>query len=213
MEKEENVIKYYVLCSKLKDLIRTGWKDWNVNRKRVESVAEHIYGVQMLALAIYSEYKYDIDINKVIKMIAIHELEEIEIGDITLFAISREDKRNMGKAAVLKVLEPLTGKDELINLINEFEERKTKEALFAYYCDKLECDIQSKLYDEENCVDLNHQENNLSFFDEDVQKYLEEEKTWSGMWLRFGQERYKYDDNFKSISNYVKNNSIIKYKK
>jgi 5'-deoxynucleotidase YfbR-like HD superfamily hydrolase len=51
MSKESNVINYYVLCNKLTNVIRTGWKDWNVNRSRLESVAEHIYGVQMLAIA------------------------------------------------------------------------------------------------------------------------------------------------------------------
>jgi len=76
MSKEENVINYYVLCNKLKNTIRTGWLDWNVKRDRVESVAEHIYGVQMLALAMKSEYEYDIDIMKVIYMLAIHELGE-----------------------------------------------------------------------------------------------------------------------------------------
>ena len=45
-------------------------------------------------------------------------------------------------------------------LILEFDERKTKEAIFAYHCDKLECDIQCKLYDEEKCVDMNKQQNN-----------------------------------------------------
>ena len=74
MEKEKNVINYYVLCNKLKNVIRTGWKDWNVQRERLESVAEHIFGVQMLAIAMKSEYNYDIDILKVIMMIAIHEL-------------------------------------------------------------------------------------------------------------------------------------------
>ena len=60
--KEENVLRYYVLCNRLKDVIRTGWKEWQVNRERVESVAEHIFGVQMLAIAMKSEYQYDIDI-------------------------------------------------------------------------------------------------------------------------------------------------------
>ena len=41
-------------------------------------------------------------------------------------------------------------------LILEFDERKTKEVLFAYYCDKFECDLQCKLYDEEACVYLNN---------------------------------------------------------
>ena len=51
MEREERVLGYYVLCNKLKDLIRTGWKNWNVDRDRIESVAEHIYGTQQLAIA------------------------------------------------------------------------------------------------------------------------------------------------------------------
>ena len=77
MNKEKNVINYYVLCNKLKNVIRTGWLDWNVTRDRVESIAEHIFGVQMLAIAMKSEYEYDIDLTKVIFMLAIHELEEI----------------------------------------------------------------------------------------------------------------------------------------
>ena len=44
----------------------------------------------------------------------------------------------------------------------EFDDHKTKEANFAYQCDKLECDIQSKLYDQEGCVDLNYQEGNAT---------------------------------------------------
>ena len=34
MSKEENVIKYYVMCNKLKNVIRTGWKTWNVKRSQ-----------------------------------------------------------------------------------------------------------------------------------------------------------------------------------
>ena len=45
MSKEQNVINYYVICNRLKNVIRTGLKSWNVKRERIESVAEHIYGV------------------------------------------------------------------------------------------------------------------------------------------------------------------------
>lgn len=208
MSKEENVINYYVLCNKLKDVIRTGWKDWNVKRERLESVAEHIFGVQMLAIAMKSEYLYDIDIMKVIFMLAVHELEEIIIGDLTLFQISKEEKEKIGHDAVSKVLENLLDKEKILKLIIEFDEQITNEAKFAYYCDKLECDLQSKLYDEEGCVDLNHQENNATLKDIRVQELLKKEKNWSGMWLVFGQERYNYDENFMSVSNYAKNHSI-----
>jgi len=208
MKKEENVVKYYILCNKLKDVIRTGWKDWKVSRNRIESVAEHIFGVQMLAIAMYSEYKYDIDISKVIFMLAVHELEEIYIGDLTLFQISKEEKEKLGHEAIAKVLDSLLEKEKILSLIIEFDERKTKEAQFAYQCDKLECDIQSKLYDEEHCVDLNNQQGNKTFENKRVQELLQQENTWSGMWLVFGQEKYNYDENFTSVSNYTKNNNI-----
>ena len=149
MTKEQNVIEFYVLCNKLKNVIRTGWNDWNVKRERIESVAEHIYSVQMLALAMHSEFKYEINLRKTITMIAVHELEEILIGDLTCFQVSKEEKAKMGHEAVEKVLKNLSNKDEIKNLILEFDERKTNEAKFAYYCDKLECDLQCKLYDEE----------------------------------------------------------------
>ena len=208
MTTEEKIVNYYVLCNKLKNVVRTGWKNWNVNRERIESIAEHIYGVQMLSIAMYSEYKYNIDLKKVIYMLAIHELEEIIIGDLTWADIDKNEKEKIGHEAINKILENLIIKEELISLIKEFDERKTKEALFAFYCDKLECDIQAKLYDEEKCVNLNEQSNNPTYNNETVQKLLKEEKTWSSMWIKFGQEKYNYDENFKAISNYIKNNTI-----
>lgn len=206
--REENVIKYYVLCNKLKNIIRTGWKDWEVKRERLESVAEHIFGVQMLAIAMKSEYQYDIDLMKVIYMLAVHELEEIYIGDLTLFQISKEEKERIGHEAISKVLDGLLEKEQIIDFIIEFDERKTKEADFAYHCDKLECDLQSKLYDEEGCVDLKNKEGNNTFKDDEVQELLKQEQTWSGMWIAFGQSRYHYDENFTAVSNYAKNNNI-----
>jgi putative hydrolase of HD superfamily len=210
VSKEENVIKYYVMCNKLKNVIRTGWKTWNVERERVESVAEHIFGVQMLAIAMKSEYEYDIDIMKVVFMLAVHELGEIVIGDLTMFEISKEEKAKREKEAVHKILCGLLDGKEIENLFTEFNSHSTKEAMFAYQCDKLECDLQSKLYDEEGCVDLNKQEGNDLLENELVKKLLSEEKSWSGMWLRFGQTVYPYDDNFKDVSKYALNNSISK---
>ena len=98
MTREESVINYYIICNRLKNVIRTGWKNWNVQRERLESVAEHIFGVQMLAIAMKSEYQYDIDIMKVILMLAVHELGKTVIGDLTQFQISREEKEKSGKS-------------------------------------------------------------------------------------------------------------------
>lgn len=213
MRKEENVLKYYALCNSLKDTIRTGWKNWNVERDRLESVAEHIFGVQMLAIAMKSEYEYDINIMKVIFMLAIHELEEIYIGDLTRFQILKEEKERLGHVAVQRILNGLLDKEEIESMVIEFDERKTKEADFAYHCDKLECDLQCRLYDEEKTVDLNKQCQNPTFNDSKVQRLLESKKSWSAMWLTFGQDSYNYDENFTSVSNYAMNNNISIFSK
>ena len=84
--------------------------------------------------------------------------------------------------------------------------------MFAYQCDKLECDLQSKLYDEEGCVDLNHQEGNKTMDNKLVKQLLQEGNSWSEMWLKFGQSIYPYDDNFIAVSNYALNNNIKKLK-
>ena len=208
MSKAEKVIEYYVLCNKLKDIVRTGWKDWGVKRERVESIAEHIYGVQMLAVAMWSEYKYDIDIRKVLSMLSIHELEETIIGDLTLFQIDSKSKADMGHEAVREILSKLAMGHNFEELIMEFDRRESAEAMFAYQCDKLECDIQCRLYDEEGCVDLAKQMGNSIAENEEVKELLALGKSWSEMWLEFGQNRYPYDKNFREVSNYAKNNRI-----
>ncbi len=209
MSKEQNVLTYYMICNELKDLIRTGWKNWNVERDRIESVAEHIYGVQMLAIAMHSEYEYDdVDIRKVIFMIAIHELGETAIGDLTQFQISKEEKAEREHRAVHNILKKLLKGEQIEELFLEFDSRKTKEAIFAYQCDKLECDLQCKLYDQEGCVDLDNQANNKTFNNEHVQRLLKEGNSWSDMWMKFGQDVYPYDENFKAVSQYAIENGI-----
>ena len=208
MSKEKNVVNYYVLCNKLKNVIRTGWVDWNVQRDRIESIAENIFGVQMLAIAMKSEYEYDIDIMKVIYMLAIHELGETIIGDLTQFQISKQEKEKIEHEAVHNILSSLLDGKKIEKLFLEFDTQETPEAKFAYQCDKLECDIQSKLYDQEGCVDLEHQEGNATANNAFVKELLANGQSWSDMWLEFGQKRYPYDQNFMAVSNFVKNNEI-----
>lgn len=208
MSKEENVLRYYVLCNKLKNVIRTGWKDWNVKKERLESVAEHIYGVQMLAIAMKSEYQYDVDILRVVMMLAVHELEEILIGDLTPFQITKEEQAIIGREAVAKILEGLIDKEQIMNMTVEFDERESKEAKFAHFCDKLEADLQSRLYDEEGCVDINSQENNKAINDRGVKELLNSGMSWSQMWLAFSRGRYNFDEHFTAVSNYASENNI-----
>ena len=212
MKREENVVRYYVLCNKLKDIVRTGWLNWHVERERVESVAEHIFGVQMLAIAMRSEYNYDVDLERVILMLAIHELEEIFIGDLTPFQISREEKAELGHEAIEKVLDGLVDKDKIKDLILEFDERNSNDAKFAYYCDKLECDIQCKIYDEENCVDLDKQMIDRKLHNPLARKMYEDGASWSDMWISFDEDKCGYDNNFLEVSDYIKKNDITSFR-
>ena len=204
MSKEKNVINYYLLCNKLKDVVRSGWKFFKVDRERVESIAEHIYGVQMLAIAMKSEYEYDIDIMKVIYMLAIHELGETIVGDIIIFLPGSEDKLEKEHAAVHQVLSPLLDKEEIEKIFLEFDERKTPEAKFAYQCDKLEADIQCKIYDQENCVDVSKIDRITTL----KRAELDRGESWSDMWIDTSQGKYSYDEHFLSVSNYIRNNKI-----
>ena len=203
MNKEQSVIEFYVLCNTLKNIVRTGWKDWGVTRERIESIAEHIYGVQMLAISMWSQYGYDLDIKKVLSMLALHELEETIIGDLTQFQIDRNTKTQIGHEAIHKILNKLAQGHPLEQLILEFDERTTPEAQFAYQCDKLECDLQCKIYDEENCVDLNNQSSNPTAQDKQVKDLLDSGLSWSEMWITFDQQKNHYDKNFLAVSNYA----------
>ena len=113
--KIKNAMRFYLLATKLKYKIRSGWdsKHWNISKDRVESIAEHIYGTCILAIAIDSEFDENIDLNKVLKMLVLHELEEIIIGDLTPFdKISDEEKLKIGAEAVSKILDGLVKKEE-----------------------------------------------------------------------------------------------------
>ena len=150
-----NVLEFYFLSAKLKDVIRSGWKQWNVSRERLESVAEHVFSTCMLAIAIESEYHYDIDLQKVIMMLVLHETEEIKIPDITpCDNVSAAEKLSIGHQAVKEVLSHLNKKDEYEALILEFDAHESAESKFAYMCDKLDADIMSYYYDSHGACTL-----------------------------------------------------------
>ncbi|MGN1398393.1 MAG: HD domain-containing protein [Erysipelotrichaceae bacterium] len=185
---EQQIIEFYCLCNRLKNLLRTGWLDVNIKQDRIESVAEHIYSTQMLAIAMYSQFEYKIDLQKVIFMLAIHEIEEIIIGDLTYKQIDEKTKLQIGHQAVLQVLKDLNMKDYFTDLIYEFDAKQSSESKFAYYCDKLECDLQCKLYSEK-----------------------EDNEALAQQWLTNDLNKIGYDNNFTSVLLYALNNKINKY--
>ena len=207
MNKPQSILTYYAICNKLKDTIRTGWKKWDVKKSRLESVAEHVYGVQMLALAMYSEYNYDIDILKVIFMLAVHEIGEAAIGDFTPFDISHEEKEQLEHEAVHKVLSSLVKRDDIEKYFLEFDAHETPEAKFAYQCDKLEAELQCEIYDEENYVDLQDLPHNEVTDNTDVQKLIRK-YPWSKAFIFFDRRLVDYDKNFLEVSEYAVSHRI-----
>lgn len=202
MDKSKNIINYYLYINKLKYKLRTGFVEIGITKDRLESVAEHIYGCLMLSIAIDSEYNLDIDMYKVLKMLTIHELDEVLKPDFTIRSgITKEEKENIGKESVDVVSGCLSSKDEIISLINEFNERKTKEANFCYLIDKLECDMQAKVYDLEGYFSIEEAKKDLPFYGDRASKIDKEATCASDYWILYDRPKFEDNEIFKKLSN------------
>lgn len=208
--REESVLRYYILINKLKNVIRTGWKKWHISRERIESVAEHVYSTQNLAIGMALSFNRKVNLARVVLMIAVHELEEIIIGDIPMVDKSHDEKAELGHKAVEKILGGLLNSEQIKELVFEFDKRETEDAKFAYLCDKLDCDIQAKMYDEEGCFDLNSEENKENYEKYRVQEKLDQgAKTFSDVWLMGDEGIYKDDEDFKKVFDYAKSHKLL----
>ncbi len=198
--KIEKVIDFYLLTNTLKQKIRTGWQEVNISSERLESVAEHIYGCLMLAIAIDSEYSLTLDMNKVIKMIALHELEETLMKDYTIRdKISKEEKLAQGRECVRKATEGMIKQEEICYLLEEFNAHQTKESIFAYHIDKIECDFQAKIYDLNGNFSLEKALEDLVYFGDEAKLIKEKVKTASDVWIEYDKSRYQEDEIFKLL--------------
>ncbi len=201
-EKCEKILKFYMLSNKLKNVIRTGWKYWAVEGDvRLESVAEHVFGTLMLAVSIYAhsdEYE-DLDIEKVALMLALHETEEILIGDITMFDYDgTKTKKEAGRIAVEKMFED-SECDKFLKVIEEFEGGETKEAKFAYMCDKLEADLQAYIYRD----NFNLKHANPTCINDDRIKAMIEKGLDRPDKFFLDSDKNKYTGAFLDIANYL----------
>ncbi len=214
-ERYKKIFKFYYFNYRLKNKLRSGWdkKHWNVKSDRIEHISEHIIGTIALAIAMDSEFDFGIDINKVIEILAIHEVGEILIGDITPFdGITPQQKQEIEHQAIEDVFECLTNKKYLVNLIFEFDNHQTTESMFSYYCDKMEADIQAKVY-QDNCMQnpLDEQQNNVVFKSDRVKQMVENgAQTAFDIWYLWDKSIYKDDTTFTLLLDYVKDNDLTK---
>lgn len=143
-----DTIKFIQQVMGLKELKRTGWLSKDISNP--ESIADHSFGVAMLALTV--PLPKGINREKLIKMALIEELGEIEIGDIVWergVHINLEKKRkqiNSEKKTVNKLFD-IIDNEKLKNLLLEYLEQKTKTARFLKELDKLEMVLQALEYE------------------------------------------------------------------
>ena len=211
-EQIKNAMRFYLLATKLKYKIRSGWdkNHWNVNSERIESIAEHVYGTCILAISLDSEFQLNMDMEKVIKMLTIHEIGEVLIGDITPFdKITLEEKAEMEHKAMKDVIGDLLNKDELFDLLIEFDEHSTKESKFAYLCDKMEADIQAKVYQDMGCQhSLDDQAGNVVFKSPKIGKMIEDgAQTAFDIWYEWDKSKFDGEPVFVKTLSYVKKNN------
>ena len=206
MKESESIIKFYLYTNKLKEKIRQGWIEIGIKKERLESVAEHIYGCLMLAIAIDSEYHLELDMYKVLKMISLHELEEILMPDFTVRSnITKEEKDKMGIENVKKVVSSLMDGDEIVKIINEFNKGTTKEAIFAYHIDKIECDMQAKIYDLMGVFDYDLAKEDLKYYGKRKDEIKKASKCASDLWIEYDRPKYSDDERFSNLLDTIKN--------
>ncbi len=117
-----------------------------INSNRRENDAEHSWHLAIMALILSEHANEKVDILKVVKMVLIHDIVEIDAGDTFIYDTQKNhcNTANEEKAAErIFGLLPTKQKEEYIALWLEFEERKTPEAKFARAMDRLEPLLQN----------------------------------------------------------------------
>lgn len=139
---------FYKEIYKLKEILRRGWVLRGLADNRVESDAEHVFSMCLLAMEIIKKKKLELDQLKVYKLILCHELGEIDVGDLTpVDGVDKETKHQKEMDCIIRIVEECE-MPEILELVKEYNQRETKEAKFVKIIDKLDCVLQAKLYSE-----------------------------------------------------------------
>lgn len=153
MASSEHTLELYEHIFKLKRLDRFGWTKYPT--KSPESVAEHSFGLAILALSIAP--KIGLDTSKAVTIALIHDLGESIIGDIQSpeNEEAEKEKHSIEGAAIKKIL-PLLSEEpkKLEELWQEFEEGSSAEAKFIKELDKIEMCLQALSYEKEQSLSL-----------------------------------------------------------
>ena len=117
------------------------------NSNRTENDAEHSWHLSLMAVVLSGHSNQKIDLLKVIKMLLIHDLVEIDAGDIFLYDTSVSHTNTEAELSAAKRifgLLPSEQADELILIWKEFEAGETAESKFARAMDRFEPLLQNR---------------------------------------------------------------------
>lgn len=124
------------LCDRLKHVHRAAR-----TQGRLENSAEHAWHVAMIAVLLAEEVDPRPDLARVLAMIAVHDVIEIEAGDTFAFdeagLLTQQAREQAAAARIFGTLPPDLAA-RLSTLWAEFEAQDTPEARFAMGCDRLQ---------------------------------------------------------------------------
>ena len=131
-------INFILETDRLKSIYR---RTYLADGSRFENDAEHSWHLSLMAILLAEYSNSSIDILKVLKMVIIHDIIEIDAGDAYCYdAAANEGKseREMAAAERLFSLLPPDQKEDLISTWIEFEKNETPEARFANALDRFQ---------------------------------------------------------------------------
>ena len=144
MKAVDQKIKFIVELEKLKAVLR---QTKPVGLDRFENSAEHSWQASLTALILLDDAGLGVDPLTVLKMLLIHDVVEIDAGDVfTYDEVARAEIAAEEEAAARRIfgLLPEPHASDLLNLWLEFEEASTPSAKFAKAIDRV-CPVVQNL--------------------------------------------------------------------
>ncbi|OJZ15068.1 MULTISPECIES: HD domain-containing protein [Sphingobacterium] len=116
------------------------------NSDRPENDAEHSWHLALMAIVLLEHANQSVDLLKVVKMVLIHDIVEIDAGDTFIYDTGKNHTNTIAeRLAAQRIFGILPGQqaEELIAIWEEFEAGQTPEAQFARAMDRLEPLLQN----------------------------------------------------------------------
>jgi putative hydrolase of HD superfamily len=132
----QQVIDFVLEIDKLKGVTR---KTRPLGLDRYENSAEHSWQIALLATSLAPYAETTIDLDRVIRMLLVHDIGEIDTGDTIFYAEEGlADRKAAERVAVERIfgLLPETEAAALMASWQEFEDGATPEARFAHAADR-----------------------------------------------------------------------------